>query len=285
MKKAHSLVLALMLAVAGASGVHACYGAAALGMGGAYTSLATGALAVYWNQAGLAFTPARGEVSFTETTPLDVLNYNSFTGVAVKVTDRLGLGFGHTQLAPEYGNERWNTFAAGLKLTGELAIGGAFRLVDGEDPNSGSYYASEGFDLSAQYRKEIATGTLLNLGVLVQDVGGPSAANPYLQNVRPALSLETDRLTLAFDLYDAGELRYAMAGELNYLDHQVGVEYRPWGKAGGLALRGGVYHERWGNFAWPILTWGAGLQRGGYFVDFVSIPEWGAAQATAGIRF
>lgn len=272
-----ALLLALGLLIASAPTALACYGAAAMAMGGAYTSVANGVLAVYWNQAGLAFTPGRGEVSLTQSAPLDYLNYNAFYGAAVKVNDRLGLGFGHTVLAPWAGNERWNTFAAGLKLTDDLAVGGAFRLLDGTDPDTGSYYTSQGFDLSAQYHREIASGTLLNLGLLVQDVGGPSATNLYWQNIRPAISLETDKLTLAFDVYDAAEIRYALRSEYNFLQHQVGMEYRPLGREGGLALRGGFYHD--------VLTFGAGLRLAESFVDFMAMPEWEAIQVTAGVRF
>ncbi|MDI6871183.1 MAG: hypothetical protein QME79_07475 [Bacillota bacterium] len=263
----------------------ACYGAAAMGMGGAYTSLATGVLAIYWNQAGLAFTEELGEASVTVTTPEDYTNYNSFLGAAVKPNERLGLGFGQTKLAPWAGNETWNTFAAGVRLNDQWAVGGAYREIAGVDPETPNRYRSSGFDLSAQYRSG-----MVNLGLLVQDVGGPSESNIYRQNIRPSISLETDKLTLAIDIYDASQLKYALGSEYGDNAHQVGLEYRPFGKEGSLALRAGFYHDM--PYDPPIafvhhdvLTLGAGVKVENGFADLAVIPEWMVVQVTAGVRF
>lgn len=268
------MALASLLPGSAAPPALACYGAAALGMGGAYTSLATGVLATYWNQAGLAFTPGQGEASATVTTPKDYSNYNSFVGVAIKPTERLGLGFGQTKLAYWANGETWNTFAAGYKVTDRLAVGGAFRTVNGV--NAGDTdpmpYPNRGVDLSAQYH-----AGPLHLGLLVQDLGGPSATNPYWQNVRPSVSLETDQLTLGFDVYDAEQIKYTLRGEHSAVTHQVGLEYRPFGKDGPLALRGGFYQD--------YLTYGGGVKLRGGFADVVFLPEWEIVQVTAGVRF
>lgn len=253
----------------------ACYGGAAMGIGGAFTSLADGVLAIYWNQAGLAFTPGRGEVSKTVTTPQDNTNYNSFVGVAVKVTDRLGLGFGETKTAPWANDEQWDTLAVGYRLTDRLAVGGALRKVHGVDFYSRLPYDETAFDLSAQYR-----AGLLNFGLLVQDAGGPNATNSYMQNIRPAVSFQTDKLTLAFDVYDAESLTTVARNEYSpYLDHQVGLEYRPWGKEGPLALRGGFYQS--------YLMYGVGLKAKNAFLDVTWMPDplYPAVQLTGGFRF
>jgi hypothetical protein len=274
-KAAGAALLSLLLGAGFALPVRACYGAAAMGLGGAYTSLAEGVLAVYWNQAGLAFTEGRGEVALTLSTPADNINYNSFTGVAVKPAERLGLGFGQTRLASWAGGETWNTVAVGYRLSERWAVGGAYRQVAGKDPHwPYRPYANDGFDLSAQYR-----AGLLNFGLLAQDVGGPSATNPYWQNVRPSVSLQTEQVTLAFDVYNAEEIKYAVRNEYNRLTHQVGLEYRPFGQAGPLALRGGFYHG--------ALMYGFGLKHRTVFLDVAAMPDpkWPAVQITGGVRF
>lgn len=271
MKRA-SAVLAFLLSLLLPAQALACYGAAAMGMGGAYTSLAKGVLAIYWNQAGLAFTEGRGEASATITTPEDYINYNSFVGAAVRLEPRIGLGFGQTQLAPWAGDEVWNTVALGVKLSDRLAVGGAYRTVEGRDPDYGIPYDSAGVDFSAQYH-----AGQLNLGLLVQDVGGPNETDYYWQNIRPSISLETDKVTLGFDLYNAAELKYFLQNEPNDLEYQLGLELRPQGKAGPFALRAGIYHD--------VVTYGGGIKVKNFFADVVAMPEWEVVQFTGGIRF
>lgn len=270
-------VLAVAFSLLAPAQALACYGAEAMGMGGAYTSLARGVLAIYWNQAGLAFTDGLGEASLTVTTPEDSTNYNSFMGVAVKVEDRLGVGFGRTSLAPWAGDERWNTFGAGYRVAENFAVGGALRTLEGKDPQSGLSYDSTGIDFSALYRAKPAQGVGVNLGLLVQDVGGPNRTDLYWQNIRPAISMETDRLTIGFDVYDLGELPKKLDGEPNLMSHQVGLEYRPLGKRGNLALRTGIYQD--------LVTYGGGVKVQNLFVDLMMIPEWDVVQVTGGIRF
>lgn len=274
----------VMLSATGAPLAEACYGGAAMGMGGAYTALADGVLAVYWNQAGLVFTPGRGEASTTLTFPKDSLNYNAFHGAAVKLTDHLAVGAGRTDVYTSslwdfYGVERretWDTLAVGLKLSDELAIGGAYRKVSGRVLDDGTPFESEGVDLSAQYR----SGPL-RLGLLIQDVNQDTETGLYprtwMRNVRPALAVELDKLTVAMDVYDAEELRYALRGDYGYYAHQAGLEYRPYGKEGPLALRAGFYQE--------IIQLGLGVKTGRLFADVAWFPESEILHLTGGVRF
>lgn len=276
MRKQLSLFLAVVMVVALAPAAMACYGAAAIGQGGAYTSHAQGVLAIYWDQAGLAFTDGRGEVSATYTSPQDYINYNAFNGVAVKLGDRWGFGFGQTQTAPWAGGETWNTVAAGYKVTDNIAVGGAIRSVHGQD--EWGEYDSTGIDLSAQGRFALTDSTKLNVGFLYQDANGGSEANPWMEkNFRPSVSMETDKLTLGVDLYDFNALSKELEGEPTYFNHQVGIEYRPMGRDGDYALRAGIYQD--------TVTYGAGLKMGNLFGDLVVIPEWEVVQMTAGMRF
>ncbi|MGE5553479.1 MAG: hypothetical protein ACM3XZ_06100 [Betaproteobacteria bacterium] len=266
MKKA-SATLALSLSLFLPAQVLACYGAAALGMGGAYTSVAKGVLAIYWNQAGLAFTDGQGEASLTVSSPPGYTNYQSFAGIAAATQEGLGIGFGQTEAEQLWGHETWNTFAVGVRLADEFAVGGALRQVEGTARGTSLPYTSTGMDFSAQYRGRLGEDRCLNLGLLVQDVGGPSDTNLYGQNIRPSISLETDKVTLGFDLYNAAELEA----------YQLGLEVRPQGKQGPFALRSGVYHD--------VVTVGGGIKVKDLFVDVVAMPEWEVVQFTGGVRF
>ena len=264
------LVWGLLLAFSSGS-VFACYGAEALGMGGAYTALADGALAVYWNQAGLAFTDSTVEASHTVSMPQDMINYNHFAAGMYRKR-KVGVGFGYTALAPWARDERWQTFGLGYRINENWAVGGAYRQVQGVYESFP--YDSTGLDLSLMYRKDS-----LRLGLLMQDINGPSETNIYMKNIRPSVALETDKLTVGVDVYLANNLSEVFRGNPEYYQHQAGVEVRPWGKEGVLALRGGFYHGQ--------VTAGVGLKnlKNGFFLDLVNIPGWEVTQMTAGIRF
>lgn len=219
--------MSLLLVILSNTAVFACYGAAAFGMGGAYTAVADDTLAIYWNQAGLAFADSDYGASFTLTTPEDQTNYNSFTAAYAKYGN-VTYGVGMTRLAPWAGNETWLTLAAGYPINENWAIGGAVRSVTGTEPYD---YESQGFDLSAQYRKDI-----YRFGLLVQDVGGPSDTNMYWQNVRPSVAIETDKVTMAIDIYMANNLDDVIMGKDEYYSNQAGIEYRSQGKESPLCL-------------------------------------------------
>lgn len=264
--KRMTLFLSVMIVVLSLVSVPAlaCYGGQAMGMGGAFTSIAEGTQAIYWNQAGLAFGPV-AEVSTTFSSPQDKINYNSFNAVAIHLLS-VGVGFGQTKLAPWAGGETWNTIGVGYQLTPNLAIGGAYRQVSGEDEYG--KYESTGVDFSAQLR-----AGHLRAGVLVQDANGGSPQNPWMvKNVRPAIGLDYDKVTVAMDGY------HVNAEDSADIQNQVGIEYRPWGKEGPLALRAGIYHEQ--------KTYGVGVKlKNGVFVDATAIPSWEVVHVTGGWRF
>lgn len=283
-----SLVLA-GLAVGTALPAQACYGGAAMGMGGAYTSLAEGVLAVYWNQAGLAFTEGRGEVSTTVSIPRDWINYNGFHGAAVKINDRIGIGYGRTEVFDDWTSvtrrSTWDTLAAGVKLTESLAVGAAYRQTSGRVLEDGTSFHSTALDLSAQYRNGP-----VRLGLLLQDFNEPTESGAFpvtwMRNIRPSVAVELEKLTVAIDIYNAEELKTALQGTYGDYVHQAGLEYRPFGKEGPLALRAGFYHE-WvlADVYDNLLTLGAGFKTEGLVLDVAWIPEWGVTQVTAGVRF
>lgn len=263
-------ILILFVTCSLSTQILACYGGRAIGMGGAFTSIADGTLAIYWNQAGLAFTdikaPTATEISYTYTSPEGGINYNNTFSAGMLRYGRLAFGYGETQLADWAGGELWRTFALGLRMTEHLAVGGSIREV------SSAYDVSTGYDLSLQYRQGI-----YRFGLLYQDINGGSAQNPYLANFRPSVGLETDRLTMAIDIYMANNLDNVFSGEKGYYNHQTGIEYRPFGRDGFLALRGGFYHG--------AIVAGVGLKFNEVFADTVWIPEQEVIQTSIGLRF
>lgn len=267
LKKTWSLLVVMSLVLGCSGSVLACYGAAALGMGGAYTAVADGVLAIYWNQAGLAFTEADYEFSATYSSPQNRINYNSFTGGMSRVNDQLTIGYGVTTLG--YGLQDWYTLAFGYKIDESLAIGGAYRQVNSslvlDDVGTGAMgfvdKQTTGLDLSAQYRVDN-----LRFGFLFQDVNGESDDNPYIKNFRPSVAYVTDKFTVAFDIY--------AANNKNYRDYLLGGEYyvdENW------TVRGGIYKD--------TTMFGCGYKCAGYFADVVFIPDWDVTQLTIGVRF
>ncbi|GEM_PF-4044711 len=267
MKKTLNLLVAISMVLGLSGSALACYGAEALGMGGAYTAIADGVLAIYWNQAGLAFSEHDFEFSGTYSTPQNDVNYNSFTGGISRVNDQLTVGYGVTTLY--YGLQDWHTLAFGYKIDENLAVGGAYRKVNWAvsvvDLVTGDVVMLDdqttGLDLSAQYRKDN-----LRFGFLFQDINGENENNPYLKNFRPSVAYVTDKFTVAFDVY--------AANHKDHRDFQFGGEYYiddNW------TIRGGFYQE--------TAMFGGGYECDGYFVDAVFIPDWEVTQLTIGLHF
>lgn len=230
----------------------ACYGGEPLGIGGAYVAQAEGALSIYWNPAGLSFSDVGGDLSVTQTSPINAINYNRFTGVAF-LSGEAGWGLGVTELAPWHLVDRWLQFSMGFRLDEKNAVGVTYRREtwkNGESPIN--------WDIGWQYR----AGPLA-AGVMIQDVSAKWA------NIRPGISYSFSKFTVALNLYDVDNRNDAFGT-------MVGVEFRPWDF---LSLRAGEYL---GN-----RTLGIGLAWKSLRIDWVYLGEdLGDAQhITVGYRF
>lgn len=250
--KIASVIVALVLSMLSLP-TAAFYGAEVMGTGGAATAVATGVSAIFWNPAGLAFSTGN---SLSVTYSYPKADYRSSIGIASQFGD-LGLGFARHRW-PFWGeNADWNSVALGYKWRPNFALGVAGRFC--ESQFSG--------DLAIQYRQD-----LVRAGILVQN-----AFQPNKVNIQPSLALETERITMGLDVYLANNLPYIFRLQSAPYNHQVGVEYRPLGQAGFLALRGGFYQG--------TVTAGIGVKKQGFFLDFAVIPDWQLAQITTGVSF
>lgn len=185
-----------------------------MAMGGAYVAQAEGTLAIYWNPAGLAFSGTRGDVSLTQTSPLEVINYSRFMGLSF-TNDQAGWGLGKTELAKWHPVEDWVQFSMGFRIDENNALGITYRQEDWRNGES-----SISWDWGWQYR----SGPIA-LGLLIQD------ASQAWANIRPGIAYHFSKATVALSLYDVGDRN----GEFGAM---VGIEYRPWEF---LALRIGEY--------------------------------------------
>ena len=103
-------------------------GSNAVGMGGAYTSIANDATAMYWNPAGLSFHDTK-EVYFNHANWIADISFDYF-GITFPMNSKSVLGFNLTSVTMDemevtrYGNENTGeTFAAA-----DYAIGSSYAL-------------------------------------------------------------------------------------------------------------------------------------------------------------
>jgi len=153
-------------------------GAPSAGMGGAYTSMAEGALASYWNPAGLAELEEGGEILFGHFAWYQDINLEHGTA-AFKLNDRFALatsitylGYGQIDGYDEYGYSTgdisaydWaGSITLGYMVTDYLSLGISGKYINQKlDDISGSTYA---LDVGLKYYGERFTigGTIANLG-------------------------------------------------------------------------------------------------------------------------
>jgi hypothetical protein len=232
-------------------------GARAQGMGGAYTSLADGALGFRWNPAGLSRATGH-EVALSHVAWLDDTSYESAcyalplggAGVLGVALDGGSLSWDNDGVTASEPAGRASDFAGTIAyarpLLSGLGVGGAFKYVSSElGPDAASAYA---FDLGAIYRlSEDAS-----LGAAVRNVGGGVAFGEQ-EDPLPVV------LALGASYTWRGVLVSVDVEKQNDLDAvtRVGAEYSP---ARHLTLRGGAVGG--GESALSAFTGGLGVDWG-----------------------
>lgn len=218
-------------------------GARPIGMGGAFSAVASGADAVWWNPAGLARSSLReGLLSHTMFIQDITSQYAAFVHPAGK-SGWMGYSFtyfsvpgveGYDSSKNATGELKAYNYAAsigyGLKLSHELSLGANAKYVQQTlDTISGTGIA---VDLGAQYRD-----SSLMAGVVVQNMGPKvtvgTASNKLPTNVRGGVAFNaTPSLVLALDAEKPSDA---------YFSYHIGAELRV---AGSLALRGGYHYTQ-----------------------------------------
>ena len=113
-------------------------GARPIGMGGAYTAIATDILAVYWNPAGLARIGGNGEAVFNHSQWLAETNYN-FAAFSFNMSSFGALAFQVISLStpdqpvrtierPEGTGQTWDSFSISLGITYALNLTDQFSM-------------------------------------------------------------------------------------------------------------------------------------------------------------
>lgn len=125
-KRSAFCLMALILICASSQVTEACYGAQALGMGGAYVALAQGAEGIYWNPGGAAFA-GKSTFVMTQNLPPESINYQSFLGAVFSVGD-VALGLGYTGLADFVSDRYWLQMVASVQVFPWLGVGMGKRL-------------------------------------------------------------------------------------------------------------------------------------------------------------
>lgn len=222
-----------------AAPAHACVGARALAMGGAFTGLADDVSATYWNPAGL-IQMEEGERSGTymrTANHRDEINYQDYVAYALKTGRRsaLGLSYINYQLLSDW-DQKWLWVSAARKLGEKTALGLNVRFVDDGVPSGWSADTDTGVDLSLFHKVNKKT----SLGLLIQDFNEPESTATdgistvrakWARNFRPGIAFRpSDDVVYSLELYDALDDGAAR-------DIRLGVEKR----FGGHALRAGYY--------------------------------------------
>jgi hypothetical protein len=280
-------------------------GARALGMGGAFVSLADDATAMYWNPAGLAFARRRQVMPAHSEEFGQILNYD-YLAYVQPLNAREALGFAVVRLSldnipltdsllttpgsdglpqPIYDEGRLiytsDTELAllmsyGRAVSPKLSLGATAKVIRQSVADHSSF--GIGADVGAIYTPTSS----LSFGLAVDDVFGTflSWDTGRHERITPSVrlggsltrALGADHLlTLATDLYLTFDNRRTAsqfsAGSMGG-EYHVGAEY--WFKRT-LALRSGFHH---GNF-----TAGAGGRRGRFALDYAFISN-----STAGLE-
>lgn len=290
----------------------------ALGMGGAFVSLADGASAAYWNPAGLAWQKSH-EAAFMHAEQFDGIVGYDYLGYGQPSNDGIGLGFGLIRLGVDdipvttlessgplsadnrvivdhmTSDTELAMFAGfGKPITEKLSYGAAAKLLGKWVADNSAY--GIGFDVGLRYlpTNQLKLGAMLQDAVttaLIWDTGQKELIAPTMklggayQFDIPALIA---KLTLAADI----DLRFTDRGEADQFqlgaitaDTHVGVEYFINVSGAGVALRGGAEPSReqkeegfFGNY-----TFGAGLMFKYFHLDyaFLAHPELGDTHRVA----
>jgi hypothetical protein len=284
----------------------------ALGMGGAYAALATGASAAYWNPAGLAEIRSQ-EATFMHAEQFDGIVGYDYLGYGRPGRENTGWGFGIIRLGVDdipvttlessgpisadnrvivdhMTSDTEMAFFAGYGRahSSVFSYGAAAKLIGKWVAGSSAY--GIGFDAGVRYRplNRLVFGAMLRDVVttaLIWDTGQKELIAPTMK-IGAAYQMDIPaliaRLTLAADL----DLRFTDRGEADQFqlgavtaDSRLGVEYFINVSGTGVALRGGVEPSRepdeegfFGNY-----TFGAGLLFRSFHVDyaFLAHPELG----------
>lgn len=260
--------------VSGAQFLRLGAGARALGMGEAYTALATGADSLYWNPAGLAHSPGR-EFAYTHMQLFGHVRHE-FAALAWPVANLGTFGLGLTQLnqdslsevdktgAPTGGSFSPNSLAVAaaygtrLELSGSsLALGASFKFVQETlQRHTGSAFAA---DIGA--RIQSASDPHLILGAAVRNLGTRMRFIQAQENLPRELGLGA-----AYRIPQEGRLLVCGA-ELALPENgmpfgKLGLEYEvPWSAKASWSLRAG-YKTLTATGLGPLtgLSYGAGLR-------------------------
>jgi hypothetical protein len=237
-------------------------GPRAIAMGGAYSSLALDASALFWNPAGIAWI-GHQEIAGTYANLFQSDIKDNYVGFVLPISRKTAVGAdwyhsGFEDSELHFGENRFD-LALSTQLERRLSVGLTTKLLTRDTDLDGSAVArGSGFGLDLGALAIPVPG--LRIGAVAQDLfgtevreSGGSGSVAYPRNVRVGASYDfANRLTLAFDVDD----RWHAGAEFRALDL--------------LAIRAGLEKDREGPEA-ATFTTGAGVRYGIFRFDYAYV--------------